>query len=90
MEPTELINQPLTRVVRLVPAHAGTEAPMLDPIAQALKAGHDLRNQPALLEDKRGRQTPVLFSLFPLRDRDKVVGGVVTLQLVPPVAATKA
>jgi hypothetical protein len=83
MEPTALINQPLSRVVRLVTEHYGTDAPMLDPIAQALREGRDLRDQPALVADKRGRKIPVRFTLFPLRDRDKVVGGVVTLQITP-------
>jgi PAS domain S-box-containing protein len=90
LEPSALINQPLTRVVRLVAAHPGAHAPLLDPIAQALREGHDLRDQPAIVEDQRGRQIPVRFTLFPLRDRDKVVGGIVTLQIVPPGAEPKA
>lgn len=89
LEPAELINQPLSRVVRLT-APRGADAPLRDPIAQALKDGRDLREQAAIIEDKRGRQTPVRFSLFPLRDRDKVVGGIVTLQIVPSVPATTA
>jgi PAS domain-containing protein len=89
LEPTALINQPLSRIVRLVAAHPGTGDPMLDPLTQALKDGRDLRDQAALAEDKRGRQTPVRFSLFPLRDRDKVVGGIVTLQITPSMAAAK-
>lgn len=83
-EPADLVNQPLSRVVRLVAGPGGAEAPMLDPIAQALKEGHDLRDWPALLEDKRGRQIAVRFTLFPLRDGNKVVGGVATLQLTTP------
>lgn len=83
-EPADLVNQPLSRVVRLVAESGGAEAPMLDPIAQALKEGHDLRDLPAILEDKRGRQIAVRFTLFPLRDGNKVVGGVATLQLVAP------
>ena len=84
LESTALINQPLASVVRLLPAHPGVDAPLLDPVAQALKDGRDLRDQLAIVEDKRGRQIPVRFTLIPLRDRDKVVGGVVTLQIVPP------
>jgi CHASE3 domain sensor protein len=90
LEPSALINRPLARVVRLVAAPPGAAAPLLDPIAQALKDGHDLRDQPAIVEDQRGRQIPVRFTLFPLRDRDKVVGGIVTLQIVPPGAEAKA
>ncbi len=80
LEPSELANQPLSRVVRLQSALQGANAPLRDPIAQALKDGKDLLKQAAIVEDKRGRQTPVLLSIFPLRDQDKVVGGVVTLQ----------
>jgi CHASE3 domain sensor protein len=80
LEPSELVNQPLARVVRLVSALQGADAPLRDPLAQALRDGKDLLKQPAVLEDKRGRQTKVLLSIFPLRDQDKVVGGVVTLQ----------
>ena len=85
-EPAELVNQPLSLIVRLAAARQGAEAPLRDPIAQALSDGRDLRDQAAVVEDKRGRQTPVRFSLFPLRDQDKVVGGVVTLQITPPKA----
>jgi CHASE3 domain sensor protein len=83
-EPADLISQPLSRVLRLAAGPGGAEAPMLDPIAQALKEGHDLRDLPALLTDKRGRQIAVRLTLFPLRDGNKVVGGVATLELVSP------
>ena len=87
-ESTDLINQPLSRVVRLA-AFDGADAPLFDPVAQALNDGRDLREQAAFVEDKRGRRTAVRFSLFPLRDRDKVVGGVVTLQLVSTAVESK-
>lgn len=90
LEPAELINQPLSQVVRLVEQHVGAGAPLVDPIAQALKDGRDLRELAAMVEDKRGRQTPVRFTLYPLRDRDKVVGGVVTLQVSAPTKEQKA
>ncbi len=83
-EPTELTNQPLSRIVRLVAANADAAGPMLDPVLQALKEGRDLRDEPAIVEDKRGRQTSVRFTLIPLRDRNKVVGGIVTLQRNAP------
>jgi len=43
LEPAELVNQPLSCVVRLAAPEAGADAPMLDPISQALKDGRDLR-----------------------------------------------
>jgi len=85
LEPAELIQQPLSRIVRLAVPPDG-ESPLVDPIAQALKNGRDLRDLPAFVMDRRGRNIPVRFTLFPLRDRDKVVGGIVTLQVVPTAA----
>jgi PAS domain S-box-containing protein len=84
LEPVELINQSLSRIVRLTDDEEGGPATLRDPIAQALKDGRDLRDQPATVEDKHGRKTRVSFSIFPLRDRDKVVGGVVTLHVDKP------
>lgn len=88
LETSQLINQPLARFVRL--ASTGGEAPLIDPIPRALKEGHDLRDLRGFIEDKRGRKTPVRFTLFPLRDRDKVVGGVVILQVIQPAAVPVA
>ena len=90
LDPTALINQPLTRILRLVTAPDETGGPMRDPLAQALRDGRDLRGQAGVVEDKRGRQIPVHVSMFPLRDRDKIVGGVVTIQVVPPGTGSKA
>lgn len=90
LDPAALINQPLTRILRLVTAPDETGGPMRDPLAQALRDGRDLRGQAGVVEDKRGRQIPVHVSMFPLRDRDKIVGGVVTLQVVPPGTGPKA
>lgn len=90
LEPAELINQPLSRLVRLAGQTTGAGTPLIDPIAQALKDGRDLPEQAAVVTDKQGRQIPVRFTLFPLRDRDKVVGGVVTLHVPPPADARPA
>jgi CHASE3 domain sensor protein len=83
-EPQDLVHRPFSVLARLT--DRGGEAPLADPMAQALLNGQDLREQTALLEDKLGRKIPVRLALFPLRDRDKVVGGVVILQLIPPAA----
>jgi C4-dicarboxylate-specific signal transduction histidine kinase len=52
-----------------------------DPLTQALKEGRDLRDVAALVVDRHSRLIPVRLTLFPLRDRDKVVGGVVVLRV---------
>ena len=76
-EPHELIQLPLGSLARLV--HAG-EPPMLDPITQAMNEGHDIKDHAAVVTDKHGREIPVVLALFPLRDRDKIVGAVVIIQ----------
>jgi PAS domain S-box-containing protein len=80
MGASELVGLALSRVVRLAVGPQGAGAPMVDPMAMALRSGRDLRDLPAALEDKRGRITSVRLSMIPIRDRDKVVGGVVTVQ----------
>ena len=87
-EATELISQPFARVVRFAPEAADT--PKYAPIAQALKEGRDLRDWPAFVVHKDGRTIPVQFNLFPLRDGDKVVAGVVTLKPAPTPAPDRA
>lgn len=73
-EPAEILNRPLDEVVK-VTATGGT-----DPVPRALAEGRDLRDQPALLADKQGRQHPVACTVFPLRDGNKVVGGIVIVR----------
>jgi PAS domain S-box-containing protein len=79
---TEMISKPLSRVVRVAPADAGT----LDPVAQAIKDGHELHEQPATVIAGDGRTHPARLSLFPLRDRDRVVGAVVSIRIVANAA----
>jgi CHASE3 domain sensor protein len=85
-ELTDLVDKPIQRIVRLVEA-PGAEKAMFDPIARALNDGRDLQGQPGIMTDKHNRAIPVRFNLYPLRDKDKVVGGVVILQVTGPAAA---
>jgi len=82
-ESQDLIHQPLSRVARLL-AEPRAAAPLVNPIARALVEGRDLRDQPAEVEDRNGKATPARLSVYPLRDRDKVVGGVVILRTGGP------
>jgi PAS domain-containing protein len=81
LEPHELVNRPFSCVVQLNPGAGGGNGLLHDPLYQALAEGRDLRDLPAVLEDKRGRKTSVRLTIFPLRDGDKVVGGIVVLQI---------
>lgn len=76
LETAELITSPLSRVVR--PAQENPGRP--EPFVQALRDGRDLTDFPVLLVTKEGQGIPHRLNLVPLRDRDKVVGGVVTLR----------
>jgi PAS domain S-box-containing protein len=80
LEAHELIGTAFHRVVRL--AQTGPPGTKLDPVSMALKEGREIQNCPAVLLDKQGQATPVCLNLFPLRDRDKVVGGVITLRVL--------
>lgn len=83
-EPEDLVHRPFSALARLTAPEGSGAAPLVDPMTQALRDGQDLREQSALLEDKLGRKIPVRLALFPLRDRDKVVGGVVILHVLSP------
>ena len=76
-ETKELVNRPLQELVRL---GSGGRAGPGDPLAQALREGRDYREAEAFVKDRNGREVAVGFMLFPLRDRDRVVGGVVILR----------
>jgi PAS domain S-box-containing protein len=77
-EPVELIDKPLGGFMRL--ADPGASRPSFDPLARTLVEGHEIRDKRAILATKDGRAVPVRLNVYPLRDRDKVVGGVVILQ----------
>jgi PAS domain S-box-containing protein len=79
-EPAEMINRPLSDFVLPVSPAGGQFA---DPLAQALREGRDLRDLPARLQDKRGDWHPAPCTVFPLRDGNKVVGGIAILRLNP-------
>ena len=46
-----------------------------------------MRDKSAFVVTKGGQSLPVRLSVYPLRDRDKVVGGVVVLQSIAPASS---
>lgn len=82
-----ILTQPLAQVVRLRLRDA---EPTVEPFRQALADGRELRDLPALLTTSHGAVLPARASLVPLRDRDKVVGGVLIVQLHPTAANAHA
>lgn len=81
----ELINLPLDSILELQPERPGEPAPRADLMAHALKAGREVHAVGLLRRREVGR-VAVRVTLCPLRDADKVVGGIVILELVPRVA----
>jgi CHASE3 domain sensor protein len=78
VEPSGLIDKPFTSIVRL--AEGDGPAPTYDPFARALAEGHELKGKRAIVTTKGGQSVPVRLDMYPLRDRDQVVGGVIILQ----------
>jgi PAS domain-containing protein len=86
LESTQVINRPLAELVRLTEVPRHTPPGTADPVAFVLKQGRDLRDVNAVITDRLKREIPVSFTLFPIRVRDKVVGGVVILRAETPPA----
>jgi PAS domain S-box-containing protein len=82
-EPVDLVDKPLARVAQL--AESDPARRTFDPVARTLAEGHDMRNQAAVLITKNGDRQNIFLSVYPLRDRDKVVGGVVILKPSAPI-----
>ena len=75
-QPTDLLGQPLSKVLEL----PSTVEAAMHPIAQSLREGREMRGVAAVVHGRRGQKIPTQFTLFPLRDRDKVVGGILIVQ----------
>jgi PAS domain-containing protein len=69
----EILGRPLSAVVQ---AAAGLDA--------SLRAGREVHHQLAKLSTQSGAVLPATFTLLPVRDNDKVVGGVLMLQVSAP------
>jgi PAS domain S-box-containing protein len=71
-EAQELVAQSVDRVLRLSP-----NGP-LNPISVALNEGREIQERSAFAISKDGVSIPVRLSVVPVRDENKVVGGVIT------------
>lgn len=78
-QPQDLIAQPLDLALRVQPQGVGDAAQ--NPIAFAMRQGREIQDTEAVLLTKSGGTIPVRYSMFPLRDQDKVVGAVVTVRV---------
>jgi CHASE3 domain sensor protein len=78
-QPQDLIAQSIQRVLQL-PADAGGDSG-LNSLNQAMRDGREIQERPAVLTTRSGQTFPVRYSLVPLHDQDKVVGGVLTVRV---------
>jgi PAS domain S-box-containing protein len=77
-EPQELISQSIERVLQVPPDPANADQ---NPLTAALRDGRQIQGRPANLISRTGRPIAVTYTLIPLHDQDKIVGGVVTVRV---------
>lgn len=80
LEETDLLSQPLAKVVGM----AGAPDPALSVLTRALAEGRDLHDVQVVIAGCNAR-----LNLFPLRDHDKVVGGIAIARIEPSPAPTQ-
>jgi len=81
---SDLVKEPFDKLVRLTGAteHAIADSNALNKrIADAMKDGRDLVDQVGLALGCDGREAAARVSLYPLRDQNKIIGGILTLRL---------
>ena len=74
-----LVDHPLADHIRLLPL-ADEAQGGIDTLNWSLRHGNDLVDRAAEVISQKDLAKPVFISLFPLRDHDKVVGGVVVIR----------
>ncbi|MGV3774243.1 MAG: CHASE3 domain-containing protein [Verrucomicrobiales bacterium] len=79
---TDLVGRPLGMTLRAGSTGSGADSTALTPITAALKEGVELVDSPGLLRKQNDQSVPVSFSVFPLRDGDKVVGAALTVKII--------
>jgi len=86
-EASELVKEPFGKLVRLTgtdgntSGNDGAAAALNKRIADAMKDGRDLVGQSGLALGNNGREAAARVSLYPLRDQNKIIGGILTLRL---------
>ncbi len=89
-ESKDLIGGPLERILKCSSSGDNGEVAKTDPIRACLKEGRDLLDWPGVLHIRDGEGTPIHFRMFPLREKNKVVGGVITVRLPKPTGEPRA
>jgi len=83
----ELVKEPFDKLVRLTGTTSGEANTAADSaalnkrITDAMKDGRDLVDQVGLALGRDTREAAAHISLYPLRDQNKIIGGILTLRL---------
>ena len=77
-EPQDLISQSIEKILHFPPPLSGDDSQ--NPLTAAMRDGRQMHDRPAQLLTRSGKPMPVLCSLTPLHDQDKIVGAVVTMR----------
>jgi len=86
-EASELVKEPFDKIARLTDTAGSGDstttasAALNKRIADAMKDGRDLVDQAGLALGRDGREAAARISLYPLRDQNKIIGGILTLRL---------
>jgi PAS domain-containing protein len=83
-EAQDLVSQPIDRLLQL-PSDGAANA-----VLSALNEGRKLQDHPAAVRAKSGATFPALVNFVPLRDGDKITGGILTVRLRPQPPRTAA
>jgi PAS domain S-box-containing protein len=75
----ELIAQSIERVLQFHDRSSGGASQ--NPLELAMRDGRQIQDHPARLLARSGKIIPVRYSLMPMHDQDKVIGGVVTVRM---------
>ena len=82
-EDEAILTRPLAEIVEV----ARDPVTGLDPVARALLEGRELRHHTVFVLGRGALRIPGRLTLIPLRDQDKVVGGVAVVQVAFQAAA---
>jgi PAS domain S-box-containing protein len=83
LEEKALLGKPLGAALGAQTSTDPAGAELSASLMQSLREGRDLLSHPVSLRDLRGKMLSCQLNFFPLRDDNKVVGGVAILRAAP-------
>ncbi|MDB6039284.1 MAG: sensory histidine kinase AtoS [Verrucomicrobiales bacterium] len=89
LEPRELVGRSLQQILIVTGPQGEEDNSGVARISASMRDGRDLTDVRGLLYGRDKKAAKVDFSVFPVRDRDKIVGGVVTIKLDRPMGMAR-